>query len=113
MNMNNNPVLTVSNNNNDSISNETSSTADKNDFYDINIDNQDNTGLIVNQPNISKLSALIEKEKGVLLTIQNKKEYKKDFEELKNNIQMIQHNLDNFFVYNMIKVSKKKMRKED
>lgn len=115
----NTPSIIIAGNDalNDNSSYETNSTADRNDYYQMaNSQGQSQNNL--NNPILDhqvKLLALIEKERGVLKELEKpkNKDGKKDFSELKNNIQMIQENLDNFFIYNIIKVSKKKLRKDD
>ena len=106
----NTPTIAISGNeaNNDNSSYETSSTADRNDYYQI-VSNSQNLSQndLHNQYNENrlKLSALIEKERGVLKKLDKpqSKDERKNFSELKSNVQMIQENLDNFFIYNLIK----------
>lgn len=63
---------------------------------------------------ISKLMKLIETEKAILKNKETGyKIEKKAFSEIKNNIQMIQENLDNFFVINFLKAHKKKFDKKE
>jgi hypothetical protein len=117
------PVTALYQNNDnhtDNSSNQTTSTADRFETNQVSAQNTQQMNLdgipLNNENNIMKLAALIEKEKVVLkdLSVSNKKkETKKDFTEIKNNIQMIHHNLDNFFVYNFIKANKKKLKRDE
>ena len=126
----------------DNSSNETTSTADRNENYNnrrnsnenINYDNIvdpfalyniPNSGNNIEEINKQKLSILAEKERLLINNKRNasfnnekkveeiKKENSKEFSEIKNNLLMIKENLDNFFVYNIIKFNKKKCKKDE
>ena len=133
-----NNYIPVNDSHTDNSSNETISTADRNEHYQnkrnspgnlnynelvdpfslYNIPSNSNN---IEEINKQKLSILAEKEK---LLINNKKnasfnldkkaeEIKKEFSEIKNNLLMIKENLDNFFIYNIIKFNKKKCKKDE
>jgi hypothetical protein len=66
-----------------------------------------------NEVDLNKLSLLIEKEKKVLAEEKSQSNSKMTFSELKNNVQMILHNLDNFFIVVPDKKKKKIQQKEE
>lgn len=122
MDIDQNIILGIENLNNNTTeseesSNETLSTTDriliKTDYSAQQV--QEQSQEIINpemEQHMNKLLSLIEREKKVL----NHKDKvfppsdKKSFNKLKNGIQMIHHNMDNFFT---LKINKKKFRKED
>ncbi len=96
-------------------SNETVSTTDriliKNDYIAQQSQSQNISNPEI-QLQMNKLFSLVEKERKILHHKEkfSPKGEKKSFNTLKNGIQMIHHNLDNFFT---LKINKKKLRKED
>lgn len=67
-----------------------------------------------NERDISKLMSLLNKEKSVWSQKQEEVSYKKPtFLEIKNNVQIIQHNIDNFFIISNKKMLKKLKKEEE
>lgn len=97
-------------------SNQTKSTADKfnNELHqrpaNFQPSVQTNEEMLLN---LVKLNSLIEKEKSLLSNAGKPSLHKKQFADLKNSIQLIEENLDNFFVIPFLGKGKSKKKKDD
>jgi len=79
-------------------------TESTNDFYDnLNMINENHH---INEEKQKKLNLLLKKEKSILLN-RNNLIQKKEFYEVKNGIELISHNLNNFFSIKLKKYNKK------